>query len=346
MANEKTPASVEETDTGISADTDNLDDFEKLWHGEAKPAEPVEEQDSDGPEDDVEEEVEEETDSEEVETTAVEDDEDGESEEDDDTTPAKPSGKQTAQERISELTGKWRSTERERDEALAELARLKAAQPDNKSTEQQETPAISGESSPPDPDAKGEDGKPLYPNGEYDPKYIADLTRYTLAEEKAKMMKEMEAEREQAQRQAQQEQLIRSWEEKVQAAVQRIPDLLERTQSLEEHFTGIDPQYGEFLATTIMQMDNGPDILYHFSQNPEQADQIVNSGPAAALMALGRMDAQITAENTASTVEATPKPKVSKAPAPPPTRTRGSTGKHKPAPDTDDLDAFMEHHWK
>jgi len=102
-----------------------------------------------------------------------------------------------------------------------------------------------------------------------------------------------------------------------------------------EAFQGIDPGYGDYLALTLMQSEVGPQILYYLADNIGEAQKIVASGPAAATLALGRLEARFskTSEEKATT-------KVSEAPNPPETRTRGSGGKFTVSPDTDDLDAF------
>jgi hypothetical protein len=85
-----------------------------------------------------------------------------------------------------------------------------------------------------------------------------------------------------------------------------------------------------------MQLDNGPQIMDYLSQNIGEAQRIVASGPVAATLAIGKLDAMFTKPP----VEKKSNKKVSDAPAPPTERARGSNGQFTVPPDTDDLDAF------
>ncbi len=113
-------------------------------------------------------------------------------------------------------------------------------------------------------------------------------------------------------------------------------------QELENVFVNLDPQYGNYLASTIMSLENGPDVLYYLATNPDVAEKLVNSGPLAATVGLGRIEASIMAE----TEKKTKKVKVSDAPSPPPQVTRGTGTKIDIPDDTDDLDAFAEKFFK
>jgi hypothetical protein len=86
-----------------------------------------------------------------------------------------------------------------------------------------------------------------------------------------------------------------------------------------------------------MSMDYGPDVLYHLSTNLEEAKQIVNSGPARATIALGRLEARYALQEDEKKQQ---KLKVSKAPTPPDRLNKGSMVSKEIPDDTDDLDAF------
>jgi hypothetical protein len=62
------------------------------------------------------------------------------------------------------------------------------------------------------------------------------------------------------------------------AAEEELPDIREKLGSMGDTFEGIDPNYGEFLAATIMSCDFGPQIMYYLSQNIGEAQKIVASG--------------------------------------------------------------------
>src|SRR3546814_17441649 len=79
----------------------------------------------------------------------------------------KPKKKNRFQERIDEVVGKHRETERKLEEALAENARLKNSQKQEDKPTQEVKPDDG-----PSPDAKNEDGSDKYPPGELDRKRV------------------------------------------------------------------------------------------------------------------------------------------------------------------------------
>lgn len=235
--------------------------------------------------------------------------------------------KKTVQERINELTAKAREAERREADALRRLTELEAGK--NKEPEVKAPVAVVGE---PTPDDLLEDGQAKYPLGEYDPAYIRDLTKFTIeAENKAyqESLKQTEAQRQQ---QAERDALSTSWKERVTEVQERIPDFVEKGQELEATFTNLDPQYGEYLASTIMQLDNGPDVLYYLANNIEEAQQIAGLGPLKAAIALGGLDRVL------AKTEAAPQPRITKAPEPPKSLNKGSSLKE--PEDDEDLDKF------
>lgn len=274
-------------------------------------------------------------------TDASEDEteEDETEEEEEEDKPAPKPKKKSFQDRIDELTRDKRETERlaakEKADLLARIEALEARKTEDTKPE----PKPLREQLPtgaPDPDAEDENGEPVYPLGEFDKQYIRDLTKFTIAEEK-RIADEEDAKAAQAQLvEAAQEELKSSWLEKVEAASEELPDLREKLEDMGKAFDGVDPDYGEFLAATIMSCDNGPQMMYYLSQHIDEARKIVASGPASATLALGRLDARFA---KAPVSEEKPKKKVSDAPKPP-ASLRGSGRSHAVNPDTDDLDAF------
>lgn len=304
---------------------DDLDSFSDLFHNVEKTPEPAKQEDE-APEeienDDVKP-VEESGNDEETGENKEEAPDEEEKPED------KPKKVNRFQERINELTAKAREAERanqELEKKLAELA-LKQSEAVNKPDS---TSAVDDNS--PNPDAKNEDGSDKYPLGEFDPSYIRDLTRYTIQRESA-IAKEQEA-KENASRQEQEARaaLQNQWVEKLNSASEQYDDFLDKTIELEDVFSGIDPGYSDYLVQTIKSLDHGPDVLYYFANNLEEAQKFVQSGPLAATLALGEVNAMFKGQTRKET-------KVSKAP-PPPQVNKGSKTRTVITGDTDDLEAF------
>lgn len=340
----KTDGQAPVVDTGISPDTDDLNAFETLFAGTQEevtlPDEPEEddevtsEEDGDT-EDSVEESDDEEVDS--VEDSDADEDEDSEDDEDDveeDIVEEKPKkNRKSAKERIAELVAERRAAEARAAALELRLEQLEASREkeDPKPTPKPDKPV---EDSFPDPDAVGEDGEPIYPLGPFDPKYVAEVTKYNLKQEMAEIRRQEELKREQEELARAEAALVENWNGRLEETAKALPDLREKIQGLEEHFSDIDPEYGTFLAQTIMGMDRGAEVLYYLADNPEVAESIVSANPVAATIQLGRIEGMLPSVSTE-----TPKKKVSKAP-PPPKATRGIGTKSRVAPDTDDLNAF------
>lgn len=271
--------------------------------------------------------------------------EDGEDSDDEDDAENKPRPKKKNrfQERIDELNAKFREEERQRkalEEKLNQLTNKEQTDKGNAPKKQEAAPSTGG----PSPDDKNEDGTDKYPLGEYDPNYLKDFVAHQLETQEA-------ARQEQAQRQAEEkaikefrENLSNSWSEKLEDARTRYDDFEEKGQQLIDSFSDLDQSYGEYLTTTLMSMDKGHDVLYYLSSNPDEAREIVNSGPTKATIALGRIEARFSGEVEQSTK---PKvPKVSKAPTPPPQNKGSSPAKTRVRPDTENLDEFSQMFFK
>jgi hypothetical protein len=311
----------------IDPNTDNLDDFSALFSGKANPLTEAPE-DHDEPVDEVDA-----LDSDEpVDDLPVDDLPEPDAE------PAPKPKKKTAQERIDELTAARRAAEREQEtERNARIAlenklrELEARIP--KEPEAPVAPVKKAEA--PDPSSANEDGTAKYPLGEFDPAYIRDLTKYTIAEESANARAQEEAHKVEAERQQYVQTLNQNWNQKLVDIETTLPDFREKGQNLIGTFSGIDPQYGEFLSTTIMQMENGPEVLYHLANHIDEAQKIVAAGPVGAALALGRLEAKF--------VKSAPtEPRVSQAPRPAPSSNKGVSAGGSVRADTDDLDAFSE----
>lgn len=248
--------------------------------------------------------------------------------------------KKTAAERISEVVAE-RNAERERAAALqARIEALEAANAPKK--EEVQTPAAAPEDDAPDPDAKNEDGSLKYPLGEYDAQYLADRVDYLFA----KKEQEAEARRVQADEQNkiinERTQLQTTWETKLQEAEKNedMADIRESAAVLISDLQDkISPEHGDYLATTIMQLEQGPEVLYFLAQNPDVAEAIASQDAFKATIALGGLNERIRYEKLAQE-NGNPKPRQSKAPEPPRNVNRGASGRFEVPGDTEDLDAF------
>lgn len=236
--------------------------------------------------------------------------------------------KNRLQERIDQLV---REREEEKRERVAIQSRLDELT--SKQTPPVETPKVSTDK--PQPNALNEDGTDKYPLGEFDPNYLMDVVKHGLAQDQAAQDARREQEKIQETQDAAMAALSKDWNVKLATAQERYPDFQEKGQSLVDTFSGIDAGYGEYLTTTIMSMENGPDVLYYLANNVEEANKIVESGPTRATIALGRLEARFTKSD-----DEPPRPKVSKAPAPPPTNKGSAIARGSVSVDTDDLDAF------
>jgi len=320
----------------VAPDTDDLDAFDTMFHGHETPIEDTKE-----PASSEEEVVEDDADANELEddTLANEDEanedgsEDGEDDDEVDPEPDPKPKKNRFQDRIDELTAKAREAERREKALEARLNDILEKVTPKAEAAPEKVEAFNG----PSPDALNEDGTDKYPLGEFDPLYIRDLTRYTIAEE-TKAYKEAETERTKIQEEETAKvQLAQEWTGKLQDATEKYPDLQEKNYQLVASFEDLEPAYGEYLANTIMTMDNGTDVLYYLANNLEEAGKIAASGPTRATLALGRIGARYELQREEQKER---KLKVSNAPTPPPRVNKGAASVASVAPDTDDLEAF------
>jgi hypothetical protein len=323
-------------ETIASTETNDLDTFAAELFGEstqeagnAKPA--TEETDTEVQESDAEtneqlvdtqQENTEDTD------TLAPDDEDDET--DEQTEGQQPEGKKRNryQERINQVLEERRLANERAERAERELQALKATKTDEGA---EEAPTQATDTKPSDgPNPKD------YPLGEFDPQYLKAMVEHMLT---AKEREQQEAQR-RAEMQAEVGQRQEVWNEKLVDARERYPDFQEKGEQMLSVFEGIDPEYGQYLTDTLMDMDAGPDVFYYLANNIEEAEQIVQAGPRKATIALGRLEAKFAKDRGSQT--SNPSTKVTKAKAPPP-RVKGSSVSAPIDPlNTDDLDAFAQ----
>ncbi|HEY6020175.1 MAG TPA: hypothetical protein VIY48_09820 [Candidatus Paceibacterota bacterium] len=325
----------------VDINTDDLDKFSDILFNKKAP-EPEAEVKEEPVEEEVEQEVAEDDHSQPEEDEEVIEEEEGEAEAEADPEP-QPKPKNKTQERIEKLVAEARVAERERDAErrekeflIREMQRMQQLMQEK--PEQKEPLTAKLAPGAPRPDAVNEKGEELYPLGEFDPKYIADLTKFTITQqfEEAKQAEAKAVAERQAL--AAQEEIKTTWSTNLEKAEEGLPDIRQKIGKMTEAFQGIDPNYGEYLAGTIMSSEYGPEIMYFLADNIGEARKIVASGPAAATRMIGRLEAQFVAATERE--EQSNKQSASKAPPPPERQARGSRGSTSVRADTDDLDAF------
>lgn len=318
---------MEDNNIDVSVEDVSLDDFADELFGQSKsqpePASLEKSEDEPAVEDDAQEE----------DNTQVGDEVDAPAEEDEETPEVdnKPK-KNRFQERIDELTSKAREAEREAAALKERLAKLE------KTTEPEPKPQVAVVTEGPSPDDKNEDGTDKYPLGEFDPKFAADVVRHTLKVEREALIAQEREDKARLEKEQEVAVLQASWNEKLEPAKERYPDFIEKGQNLGATFDSIDGAYADYLTTTIMSMEFGPDVLYYLANNLDEATKIVQSGATKATIALGRLESKFAeAEETKQKA----RPKVSNAPTPPAHVNKGSAAaKAAVDPNTDDLDEF------
>jgi hypothetical protein len=238
--------------------------------------------------------------------------------------------KQTAQERIDEVTAE-KHNERRRAEAaelrLAELERALAelrAAPKQVPTNEAPVANPTGVSDPnaPDPESVDAQGNLIYPLGEFDVNFIAAVHRYEAQKARAEVEAAATKTAEQKAVEAEEAKLFETWQGKLTKAEETFPDLRATVAALDTEFVDLDPTLGTYLAKTIMEMDHGAEVLYYLANNVDEAKQIVAAGQTGATLALGRLEGKISV--ALGKKAKTPAPRQTKAPVPPATHTRGS----------------------
>lgn len=339
-----------DTPVEVDVNTDNLNDFEQLFLGKAtaKPAEdapldpnevidPVEDADANEPTEDANPDPDEEPTGDEPVEAEDDDKPDDDAAEEDILKPRKKS----VQERIDEVVAEKHAERRAREAAereAEELRRQLREKTEPKPTSAPGQVAVNPDDPAPDPDALDEHGRAVYPLGEFDPRYIADITKHTIRQETA--LARAEAERDRALQTANDARtnLTKEWNVKLDKSSEKIPDLKEALAKMEPRLANIEPSLGVYLAETIMGMENGPEVLYYLANHPDETDQIVSVGATRATLQLGRLEAKI---QSALAKRETPTARVTAAPVPVATVPRGNGGvRTATRADTENLDEF------
>lgn len=310
--------------TNVDVNTDDLDAFTDLMYGktsavdtsEVPETKPVVEDDTTEPEtsDNAENT---ETDQDDTDTTRDSNQDDNDGKEN------KPKKVNRVQERINQLLERERKKEEENASLRQRLAELESKQ----NEPAPKTPAPTVEDDGPNPEDTEK-----YPLGEFDPQYIRDLTRHTLQKEREALREQEAKERQAYEEQQARAELDTQWRSKLETVTQQHEDFLDKTIMLESAFEGIDANYADYLVQTIKGLDHGPEVLYYFANNLDEAQRFVRMGPMAATLALGEYNAMFKGQTRKET-------KVSNAP-PPPQLNKGTNTRKVVAPDTDNLDDF------
>lgn len=236
------------------------------------------------------------------------------------------------QERIDELTGKQREAERRASELEAKLNEAIAKL--NQSADPKPAKVEAEDSSEPKHSDLNEDGTDKYPLGEFDAKFLKDYTMYHIAQREAATKESETQTAEQARLQKEHEARQTAWEAKLEPARERYPDYQEKVEGMISTLSDIEPTYGDYLSSQIMEMDHGTEVLYYLATHPAEARSIVDSGARKATLALGALEERLRPRSEEPVFKAT------KAPTPPPTN-KGTAGQKAPIRgDEDDLDAF------
>lgn len=313
---------IEPTDvTPVDTGSDDLDTFEKdFFSPSTKEAAPAKEEVKPDPvEDDTKSDDNQDNDDD---TKTPDGDDDVE-----DKTDEKPKKKNTFQDRVNQLLERERLANERANEAQRKLDELASKQ---KETTPTPTPVVQNDG--PNPDDTNPDGSEKYPLGEYDPEYIRDMARHTIDKEWNERKAKEEQEQNQRQNQEAREYLHNQWTEKLAPVTEQHEDFLEKTLELESTFEGLDPQFSDYLVQTIKSLDHGPEVLYYFANNLDEAQKFVKAGPLGATLALGEINAMFKGQTRKEA-------KLSSAPTPPPVNKGTKTRTAVPG-DTDDLDAF------
>lgn len=216
-------------------------------------------------------------------------------------------------------------------ELLAENKRLReqAATPKTPATQTPTRAASSAAQPVNDPKPNPQDAT-KYPDGQYDPKFIEDLGRWSAREERrsadtAEQTKQAETARTEASRQRN-----ATFTERFDAAKAADPKFLD---ALSPEVLALRPfdalQPGEVpsarhaIAEEILSSEVGPQLLRHFSEHPEDLARLSAMTPRVLLREFARIEDKVTsAVQKPAAAPAAEVPVVSQAP-PPPERLEG-----------------------
>lgn len=221
----------------------------------------------------------------------------------------RPGRKPGAEERIGELTGKLRSTERELAEWKAKAEALQAPKPPE--TKKAEVAKVEEFD-----DKKWWDEHPDATLGEFTRAQAAHMAKQMVAETKAAEEKAAAEKRESEAR----EQLSKEWGERTEKAIAKHEDFKEVAfvDDLACPATVNDPKRireGSILDGFILDSEIGPEILYYLAKNRGEIAEINRMTPFQAARYLTALEVELRDETPAAAA-APPAPKHTQAPKP------------------------------
>lgn len=197
---------------------------------------------------------------------------------------------------ISKAIWEKHNAERERDTARRENEELKRKlalkdqapeKPAEKSAEKS-APAFAE----PEPDAKD---TAKYPEGQYDPKFIKDLTSWQNWKDRFEARQQDEADREKQRRdeaqrteKASRRTLEKGWMDRVAGIEEAHPEIHEAIDNVGPLLT-VSNQ-----ADMVMEAERGPEIILYMHEHPEETMKVAQHGtPGAVARYIGKIEAEL-----------------------------------------------------
>lgn len=245
----------------------------------------------------------------------------------------KKAAKAGANERIGDLTAKYRSEERRAETEKSRADRLQAELDALKSGK---TP-LTAEATP----AKAAEGAPdpsKFEYGELDPKFIAALARFEVRQERAANAAEDENARQAVAADAKRQETADKADKLTRAGIDLHDDFDEVVmQGARENRWELSPTLGEL----ILDSEFGPHIAYDLAKDPAESRRVAKLTPAQQAAYFGKQEAKFEA---AKPSQASKAPKTPQAP-PPPKTPRGGSGSNTVGADSSDF-AAVEKAWR
>jgi hypothetical protein len=232
--------------------------------------------------------------------------------------PSKP--KQTAQERINELTRLRREAERKAEALEARIQEME------RPPEPEPEPKVEKPEGPPDPST--------FDYGELDPRYITALVGYQTDQGIAAFRAEEAQKAEQTAAAREHQEVQERFQKQIESGSEKHADFQEKVmEGAEKGEWSLGPDMAKMLADS----DVGDDIAYHLATNPDESHDVYRQSPVEQARYFGKMEAKFSADQSAAPGKTEAKPP--KAP-PPVMPARGADGKFQPSADSEDFRAF------
>lgn len=246
------------------------------------------------------------------------------------------SKKQTAQERINELTRARRQAEREAADLRKRLEALEER------TAPKEEPPKKDDAPPAKKDEPKGPPKPEdYDFGELDSAYIRDVVNYQTDLRLADFRKQQQEEQEQAAQTQRQRAAQERFQQQIEQGKQKYADFEEVV--VQGAQAGTWP-LSETLGQLLIESEVGEDVAYHLASNPDEAASVDRLAPVEQARYFGRLEAKFSAARAAASGGDAPaeKPATTRASqAPPPVLpAKGAGGRFQTTAATDDFAAF------